>query len=132
MALIHINANTFEQAVEKSPMLIVDFWASWCGPCLRFAPTFESVSQDNDDVTFAKFQTDASPENQAFFESSGMRAVPTLLLFKEGNLLSAIPGALRRSDLNEVIGNLRDFDLSQIPQQADDEADADSEAPAAA
>jgi thioredoxin len=108
VSVVHIDHSSLDTTVADSPNLIVDIWASWCGPCRAFAPTFEAVADNNPDVTFAKLQLDASEENELLGHQLGIQAVPTLLLFKGGQLHHAIPGALRRPDLERLVQALRE------------------------
>ncbi len=116
MSLLTVNHDTLDAAINDNKMLVVDLWASWCGPCRMFAPVYEQVSEETEGVTFAKFQTDASPENEQAFASMGFQAVPTILFFKEGTLLASIPGALPKQELRKVVAQLKTFDLSTIPE----------------
>ncbi|MDR1512578.1 MAG: thioredoxin family protein [Propionibacteriaceae bacterium] len=112
MALKHIDHSSLDSTVNDSPLLVLDVWASWCGPCLRFAPVFEAVAQANPDVTFAKLQLDASDENQAVGARLGIQSIPSLLLFKDGHWVDLIAGALPKARLEAVVQKLRDFDLA--------------------
>ena len=114
MSLITLNHDTLEEAVDTNDMLVIDIWASWCGPCKRFAPVYEEVAEETEGVTFAKFQTDASDENQEAFESMGFQAVPTILFFKGGNLLAVNPGALPKAEFRNIVAKLKDFDLKDL------------------
>ena len=118
MSLIHLDHDTLDDAVTTNDMMVVDFWASWCGPCLRFAPVFEAVAGQTQNVTFAKFQVDATPANQNKFVELGFQAVPTLLFFKQGHLLSVIPGALDKKSFSDVVGQLQAFDVSTLKETA--------------
>ncbi|MDR0847896.1 MAG: thioredoxin family protein, partial [Propionibacteriaceae bacterium] len=90
MSIITLNYDTFENTIDANDMLVLDLWASWCGPCKMYAPVFEAVAEQTEGVTFAKFQTDASDENQEVFEALGFQSIPTTLFFKGGNLLLAV------------------------------------------
>lgn len=120
MSLLTLDHASLNGAIEQNDMLIVDLWASWCGPCRNFAPVYEQVSNETEGVTFGKFQTDASPENEQAFMQMGFEAVPTILFFKQANLLAAIPGALPKQALRDVIDQLKAFDISTLP--AEDQA----------
>ncbi len=119
MSLLTLNHDTLDDAIENNDMMAVDLWASWCGPCRMFAPIYDQVAEETEGVTFAKFQTDASAENEAAFEAMGFQAVPTLLLFKGGNLVAAIPGALPKPMLREVVGKLKEFDPAAQPASSE-------------
>jgi thioredoxin len=112
VSLIHVDAESLDQAVQDNPILILDVWASWCMPCRAFAPVFEAAAANNPDVTFAKFQMDASEENQEYASDTlGIQAVPTLMLFKQGHHLDEFSGAMRGPQFQQLIDALRNFDV---------------------
>lgn len=111
MSVIHVEHDTLDDVVATNPLLLLDVWASWCGPCLRFAPTFEAVAEANPDVAFAKLQLDASEENQAVGTRLGIQSIPSLLLFKDGHWIDHISGALPKVQLEQTVAALRDFDV---------------------
>jgi len=113
VSVIHLDHTSLDSTVANSPLLILDVWASWCGPCLRFAPTFETVAADNPDVTFAKLQLDASNENEAVGQQLSIQSIPSLLLFKSGHWVDLVAGALSKAQLEQTVQTLRDFDLDQ-------------------
>jgi len=117
MSLVTLDHASLDDAINQNDMLVVDLWASWCGPCRAFAPVYQQVSDETEDVTFGKFQTDASPENEQAFMQMGFEAVPTILFFKQAKLLAAIPGALPKPALRDVIAQLKAFDLSTLPAE---------------
>ena len=113
MATIEITKESFESTVE-SGIVLVDWWAAWCGPCRAFAPTFEAASEAHRDVVFGKVDTDAQPELSAGF---GIRSIPTLMVFRDGILLFAQPGVLPAAALEELIGKVRTLDMDDVRRQ---------------
>ncbi|MDR1266253.1 MAG: thioredoxin family protein [Propionibacteriaceae bacterium] len=109
MTLIKVDHSSLNDTVQNSPVLVVDVWASWCGPCLRFAPVFEAVAQGHPEVVFAKFQLDASEANQAMADHLGVQAVPSLLLFKDGHWVDSVAGALPKAELERMVDQLGQF-----------------------
>jgi thioredoxin 1 len=103
----------------------VDFWASWCGPCRQFAPTFEKASESNPDIVFGKVDTEAE---QALAQAANITSIPTLMAFKEGVLVFAQPGALPQSALQDVIEQVKALDMAPIKQQMAAEAAAPEQA----
>jgi len=113
MATIEITKESFESTVA-SGIVLVDWWAAWCGPCRAFAPTFEAASEAHRDVVFGKVDTDAQPELSAGF---GIRSIPTLMVFRDGILLFAQPGVLPAAALEELIGKVRTLDMDDVRRQ---------------
>ncbi len=102
---------TFDQAVFENDIVLVDFWASWCGPCRAFAPTFEQASTTHPDIVFAKVDTEAE---QSLAASAGITSIPTLMAFREGFLVFSQPGALRAAALEQVIAAVRALDMDDV------------------
>ncbi|MCU1597102.1 MAG: thioredoxin 1 [Actinomycetota bacterium] len=117
MSTINLTADDFEKTVTESDILLVDFWAEWCGPCKQFGPVYEEASKQNPDIKFGKIDTEAE---QALASAAGITSIPTLMAFREGVLVFAQPGALPAPMLNNVIGAVRDLDMNAV--RADIEA----------
>lgn len=111
MATVDITADTFEDIISKSDIVIVDFWAEWCGPCKSFAPVYEKVSEKYDDIVFGKIDTEAEQELGAHFQ---IRSIPTLMIFREQVVLFSQPGMMSAPQLSDVIGKVRDLDMQEV------------------
>jgi thioredoxin 2 len=111
MATVELTKENFEQAVSTNSMVVVDFWASWCGPCKGFAPVFERASEQHQDVVFAKVNTDDEQEIAGAF---GIRSIPTLMVFREKVLLFQQAGALPASALDQVLEQAKALDMKQV------------------
>ena len=111
MATVDVKSADFEKLVEGNPIVFVDFWAAWCGPCRSFAPTYEAASEKHADVVFAKVDTESEQEISA---AAGITSIPTLMAFRDGILLFRQPGALPARNLEELISAIKAADMDAI------------------
>lgn len=113
-----LTAAQFNETIENNDIVLVDFWASWCGPCRQFAPTFRASSEKHPDVVFAKVDTEAE---QDLAQAAQIRSIPTLMAFKKGKLLFNQPGALPQAALEDLLEQVKAFDVEAAEQARQDE-----------
>jgi thioredoxin 1 len=114
MSTVELTKDSFEQTVAADGIVLVDFWADWCGPCKMFAPIYERQSQANPDVVFGKVDTEAQPELSAAFR---IQSIPTLSIFRDGVMIFSQPGALPEPALADLIKQARDLDMEAVRKQ---------------
>jgi thioredoxin 1 len=125
MATLKVTEENFDATVKQG-IVVLDFWAAWCGPCRAFAPVFEAASERHPDVVFGKVDTEADPGLAAAFE---IRSIPTLMVLREGVLLGMFPGMMPAARLDELVQRVREIDMDDVRRQLDE---AQQKAPRAA
>ncbi|MFD9483318.1 thioredoxin [Streptomyces sp. NPDC059991] len=111
MATVELTKENFDQVVSDNDFVLIDFWASWCGPCRQFGPVYEAASQRHEDLVFAKVDTEAQQELAAAFE---IRSIPTLMIVRDNVAIFSQPGALPEAALEDVIGQARALDMDEV------------------
>jgi thioredoxin 1 len=111
MATMTLNTDNFEQTITDNDIVLLDFWAAWCGPCRMFGPVFEEASEKNADIVFGKVDTEDQQQLAATF---GIMSIPTLMIFRENVLVFSQPGALPAEALENLIGQVRALDMDEV------------------
>ena len=118
MAVVELNKDNFEQTINENDFVIVDFWAPWCAPCRSFAPVFEKVSEEHDNVVFAKVNTEDEQEIAAHFQ---IRSIPTLMIFREKIIIFSQPGALPEGSFKQLVERAGELDMNEVRKQIEQE-----------
>ena len=122
MSCTALTAETFEAAVARQGITLVDWWASWCGPCRMFGPVFQAASEKHQDITFGKIDTEDQP---ALSAAARISSIPTLMAFRDGILVFSQPGALPAASLEKLIQAVRDLDMDQVRAELAQQQGAD-------
>jgi thioredoxin 1 len=112
--VIELTKDNLNEVIDNNPIVVVDFWAEWCGPCKSFAPTSEAASTDHDDIVFAKVNTEEQQELGSMFQ---IRSIPTLMVFKDQIVVFSQAGALPASGLADLIKNAEELDMNMVREQ---------------
>jgi thioredoxin 1 len=114
MSTLELTTDNFVETLDQNDIVLIDFWASWCPPCLRFAPIYEAAAERHPDLVFGKVDTDAQEELAGVF---GIMSIPTLMIFRERVALYSQPGMLPEAALEDLIGQARTIDMHEVRRQ---------------
>jgi len=129
VAYVELTKENFEEVITSNDIVVVDYWADWCGPCKSFGPIFEKVSEDFPDAVFAKVDTQNEQEIASWFQ---IRSIPTLMIFREKVVVFSQPGALPEGALREVVSKAENLDMVEVHKQvAQQQAEQEQQAPPA-
>ncbi|MEM6531750.1 MAG: thioredoxin [Myxococcota bacterium] len=123
MAVVELTKDNFQETIDSNQVVVLDFWAEWCGPCKAFAPVFEKASDDNADIVFGKINTEEQPELAASFN---VTAIPMLVVFKEQIGIFQQPGMLPPAAFTELLDKVREVDMDDVRQQIAEQESASS------
>ena len=125
MASIEITKDTLQNTIVDNDIVIIDFWAPWCGPCKSFAPTYEKVSENHPDIVFAKVNTEEEQELAASFQ---IRSIPTLMIFRDKIIIFSEAGALPESGFRELVSKAGELDMDEVRRQVAEEPSGQGQA----
>ena len=129
MAYVELTKENFEEVITGNDMVVVDYWAEWCGPCKSFGPVFEKVSEDFPNAVFAKVDTQNEQEIASWFQ---IRSIPTLMIFREKVIVFSQAGALPEGALREIVTKVENLDMAEVHKQvAEQQAEKEKQAPSA-
>lgn len=117
MATVELTQDNFNQTIEDNDIVLLDFWAEWCGPCKTFGPIFEKVSEQHEDVTFGKIDTD---EQQALGAAFEVRSIPTIMAIRDGVMVFKQAGVLPEAALEDLIKQVKDLDMDDVKQEIEE------------
>jgi thioredoxin 1 len=126
-ATVEVTSANFKEVTEKDGIVLLDWWAAWCGPCRSFAPTYEKAAQKHPDITFGKIDTEASPDLAGAFD---IRSIPTLMILRDKVLLFSQPGALPEAALEDLIRQVRALDMDKVRAEIAQQDKTNAERPA--
>ena len=118
MATKEITGENFQETVGKEGIVLLDFWADWCGPCKRFSPIYEATSEEHPEVTFGKVDTEANQELSAALQ---IQSIPTIMMFRDGVLLAREAGMLPKEALNDLISQAEKLDMDEVRKQVEEQ-----------
>jgi thioredoxin len=120
--VMEVTKENFSEVIENNDIVLIDFWASWCGPCKSFAPIFEAAAEANPDIAFVKINTEEQQELASYFQ---IRSIPTLMAFREKIIVFAQPGVLPESAIKQLISQVKELDMDKVREEiAEEEAKA--------
>jgi thioredoxin len=122
MAVLELNEQNFEEVILSNDLVIIDFWAPWCGPCKGFAPVYDAASEKHEGIVFAKVNTEVEQALAGHFQ---IRSIPTLVIFREKVIIYAQPGAMPASGLDELIAHAKELDMAKVHAEIAAEANKD-------
>ena len=124
MATIDLAADNFEQTIHDNDIVLVDWWAGWCGPCRQFAPVYEEASEQHDDIVFASIDTE---DQQMLASAAGISSIPTLMAFREGVLVFSQAGALPAPALEQLIAGVKALDMEDVHRKVAEQGPGEQE-----